>query len=313
VEAAGRFDVPERWVREVMRQESSGQLFENGQLITSDAGAMGLMQVMPVTYDELRARYGLGNDPYDPHDNILAGTAYIREMYDIYGSPGFLAAYDAGPGRLDDYLNRRRALPDETRRYVARIGPRIAGVQPDRVSPAQQYAMNQLPTDIPPGPRYPRSRNNGPVVLAESRRSGYQRGEVQMASLPAPPALVPPPPAAPAALARQEPRGGFRLVAPAMADTLPVRAGGPTTGNWAIQVGAFGSEGQARAATANARGQAHDVLVSAHPFVGPVHQARATLYRARLTGLSRDAAIHACERISHGRGNCIVLSPDAQS
>ena len=53
---------------------------------------MGLMQIMPKTWIELRARYGLGADPYDPHDNILAGAAYIRQLHDRYGSPGFLAA-----------------------------------------------------------------------------------------------------------------------------------------------------------------------------------------------------------------------------
>ncbi|MBC7800886.1 MAG: lytic transglycosylase domain-containing protein, partial [Gemmatimonadaceae bacterium] len=124
IEAAAKFDVPDRWIREVMRQESGGRLYSrNGDLITSSAGAMGLMQVMPGTYDELKGRYPeLGSDPFDPRNNILAGTAYLREMYDIYGSPGFLAAYNAGPGRLDDYLTRSRTLPEETRRYVASIG-----------------------------------------------------------------------------------------------------------------------------------------------------------------------------------------------
>src|SRR5215469_10671350 len=70
-EAAARYDVPERWVREVMHQESGGQEYLNGQLIISPVGAMGLMQVMPQTYDDLRDRYGLGPDPYDPHDNIM--------------------------------------------------------------------------------------------------------------------------------------------------------------------------------------------------------------------------------------------------
>src|SRR6478735_2031378 len=91
------------------------------------------------------------DDPFDPHDNILAGVAYMREMYDIYGSPGFLAAYNAGPSRLDDYLANNRALPDETRRYVAMIGPDIVGVYPSSRSPAENYAMNVLPIDIPRG------------------------------------------------------------------------------------------------------------------------------------------------------------------
>ena len=64
----------------------------------SPKGAMGLMQLMPETWAALRARYGLGRDAFDPHDNILAGAAFLREMHDRYGSPGFLAAYNAGPG-----------------------------------------------------------------------------------------------------------------------------------------------------------------------------------------------------------------------
>jgi hypothetical protein len=310
VEAAAKYDVPARWIREVMRQESGGRLYENGDLITSGAGAMGLMQVMPVTYEELRQRYGLGDDPFDPHDNIMAGTAYIREMYDLYGSPGFLAAYNAGPKRLDDYLTRNRPLPDETRHYVASIGPNIAGVYPERQSPAQQYAMNQLPTDIPAGPRYPRGRS-APVALANAGpgRGGWSRGEIQVADLPP---QAPPPPAPPPADSAPRASHGFHLVSRAMADTLPVHAGGPVAGNWAIQVGAFGNQAQALAAAEAAKGQAHIALASVRPVVGMVHQAKLTLFRARLTGLSRDAAIQACERLAK-KSNCIVVSPEAQS
>ncbi len=123
-EAATRFQVPETWVREVMRQELGGKQYLGGELTTSGAGAMGLMQVMPATYEELRQRHGLGEDAYDPHNNILAGTAYIREMYDRYGSPGFLAAYNAGPARVDSYL-AGGSLPNETVNYVAAISPRL--------------------------------------------------------------------------------------------------------------------------------------------------------------------------------------------
>ena len=105
--------MPDVWIREVMRAESGGNLYRNGDLVTSGAGAMGLMQVMPGTYGELQERHGLGDDAYDPRNNILAGTAYMREMYEIYGSPGFLAAYNAGPRRLDDYLANQRDLPTE--------------------------------------------------------------------------------------------------------------------------------------------------------------------------------------------------------
>ncbi|WP_052213988.1 lytic transglycosylase domain-containing protein [Belnapia sp. F-4-1] len=125
-EAAARFGLPERWIREVMRQESGGRLTgADGLPITSPVGAMGLMQVMPRTYDILRPRYGLGPDPYAPRDNILAGAAYLREMHDRFGAPAFLAAYNAGPERVADFLIGARILPDETMRYVAGIAPRL--------------------------------------------------------------------------------------------------------------------------------------------------------------------------------------------
>jgi len=125
-EAAIRFSVPETWIRGVMQQESGGrQTSADGFLVTSSAGAMGLMQVMPGTYEGLRQRYALGPDPYDPHDNILAGTAYLKEMHLRFGAPAFLAAYNAGPDRVDAFLDGGTMLPDETVNYVAAVGPGI--------------------------------------------------------------------------------------------------------------------------------------------------------------------------------------------
>jgi hypothetical protein len=167
-EAANRFDVPERWIREVMRVESGAHQFNaSGALITSPVGAMGLMQLMPETYDEVRAQYNLGDDAFDPHNNIMAGTAYIRQMYDAFGTPGFLAAYNGGPARLEDYLVHQRPLPSETRRYVAMIGPYIEGIYPQSRSPAEQLAVNQIPINIPAGPRYV---VHHPVMVASRER-----------------------------------------------------------------------------------------------------------------------------------------------
>jgi Transglycosylase SLT domain len=104
----------------VMHVESGAK-----QRARSSKGATGLMQIMPRTWAELRARHGLGTDPYDPHDNILAGAAYIRELYDRYGAPGFLAAYNAGPGRYERHLAAGRPLPAETQAYVATLAPMI--------------------------------------------------------------------------------------------------------------------------------------------------------------------------------------------
>ena len=406
-EASEKYDVPERWIREVMRVESGGRTEMNGSPITSGAGAMGLMQVMPATYDELRGRYSLGDDPYDPHNSILAGAAYIRELYDLYGNPGFLAAYNGGPGRLDDYLTRNRALPEETRRYVAKIGPYITDSFPAKRSTAEVYALNALPTSIPAGPRYaapaaapysapaaapavaapvevafaPPSSSDGafdpppgwtPKAAARAEVPAYvppapslvasagTAPQFEAAPLPVrepdatpparpyvsydpPPARYTAPPAAPAALpvpprapqyaalpepphfapptpvmqtasaygyvpARRE--QGFHLVSPAVAGPVPAYRG--AAGEWAIQVGAFGNEGLARLAVGAAREQAGSVLSSAHPAVAGVREPHGTLYRARLTGMSRDAATQACERL-RGRSSCIVLSPDAQS
>ncbi len=121
--AAQRFAIPQDWIRAVMRAESAGQITLNGHPITSSVGAMGLMQVMPGTYQDMRAQYGLGPDPYDPHDNIFAGAAYLRGLYRRYGYPYAFAAYQAGPKRLDDYLLYGKVLPDSTRAYLDRIIP----------------------------------------------------------------------------------------------------------------------------------------------------------------------------------------------
>lgn len=137
-EAAKRFAISERWIRAVMQAES-----DCDPLAVSLKGAMGLMQIMPATWMELRTRYHLGADPYQPRDNILAGAAYLAELHDLYGSPGFLAAYNAGPGRYEKHLVSDEPLPAETVNYVAKImslidmdtaAPRRTAVHPSRSS-----------------------------------------------------------------------------------------------------------------------------------------------------------------------------------
>lgn len=141
-EAAHRFGISERWIRSVMRVESAG----DARAISS-AGARGLMQVMPATWAELRVRHRLGTNPYDPRDNILAGAAYLREMFDRYGSPGFLAAYNAGPRRYEEYL-AGRPLPAETRAYVAALVPSFGGgelIGPITVAATDPSAWTRAP------------------------------------------------------------------------------------------------------------------------------------------------------------------------
>jgi hypothetical protein len=118
-EASRRFHIPAQWVRAVMRAESHGEA-----CAVSVKGAVGLMQIMPATYEELRFKHALGPDPFNPGDNILAGAAYLSEMFERYGEGGFLAAYNAGPHRYEDYLHGR-PLPAETVDYVAEIASKL--------------------------------------------------------------------------------------------------------------------------------------------------------------------------------------------
>lgn len=123
-EASGRFAVPARWIRAVMQVESGGD-----EHATSSRGAMGLMQLMPGTWVELSVRNGLGLDPFDPRDNILAGSAYLKEMHNRFGSAGFLAAYHAGPARYEQHLATGQPLPPATTAYVAAVTPLLGDEQ----------------------------------------------------------------------------------------------------------------------------------------------------------------------------------------
>lgn len=123
VEASDRFGIPTSWIERVMQAENDGRTMLDGRPIRSSAGAMGLMQLMPRTWADMRARLGLGDNPDAPRDNILAGTLYLRLMYDRFGYPGLFAAYNAGPGRYADYLARHARLPAETAAYLARVAP----------------------------------------------------------------------------------------------------------------------------------------------------------------------------------------------
>ena len=136
--------------------------------------------------------------------------------------------------------------------------------------------------------------------LAEQPRAGAQQRTQQYA-------LVLPPQAPPS-------HGGFRFIQQAVAaESAPLHHGGTSVGQWAIQVGAYSNEHQAHAALGTAREHAPTELSVAHTSVSGVHQGHAVLYRARWTGLSRDAAVQACQRLVHGRTSCMVLSPESQS
>jgi D-alanyl-D-alanine carboxypeptidase len=336
-EASARYRVPGHWVRAVMHQESGGE-----QQATSSAGAMGLMQVMPATYEGLRVRYQLGDDPYDPHNNILAGTAYIREMYDRFGAPGFLAAYNAGPDRVDRYLAGRANLPEETVNYVAAITPNLRIAVP-RSGPFTVYASArsgraQRPTiaslaagcdvNAAYNPSHPctslkrAAAEPAPMQIAAAPQLGVNGCDLnaaynpnrpctsvtQMAavSLPARHAYVSPPPAQPVVVAAVT--AGLHQPDVPLPRQKPNLAAEPGDGDWAIQVGAFSNPGLARAVAEGARDQAPDQLRSATLALQPTEPfGHKVLIRARLANLSASAAQNACARLNQRQLPCIVV------
>lgn len=300
-EASAKFDMPELWIREVIRQESGGRTTMNGRPIVSKAGAMGLMQVMPGTYNDMRRKHSLGSDPYDPHDNIIAGTAYLREMYNLFGAPGFLGAYNCGPGCYGDYLAGKRSLPGETKRYIASVGPRL----------------NRTP-----------SPNGNDIVLVsapQAERPAAPTYSPPAYSLPyTPPPYTPPPSssrqpitvaALPAPIATQS--GPVRVVAP---DTTPPNtrlspstpsSGGGYGGVWTVQLGAFKSPEDSARVIDRARSSMPGSLIRTQKIVQPVDTLGGPLYRARLTGLTQQDAASACNGLVGLGMACFVVAPGA--
>ncbi|GEK96795.1 hypothetical protein GKA01_19920 [Gluconobacter kanchanaburiensis NBRC 103587] len=308
---------------------------------------MGLMQLMPQTYADMQSRYGLRADPYEPHDNIMAGTGYISILARKYGAPAFLAAYNAGPQRLEDYLYNGRRLPSETVNYVASITPNL-GTEIAMTGPLAAYASaDQLnasgagaTTNLAPAPVMAASRNVQQVWASRHVTTSAAQAPIAAPSaLPCNPdeAYNPDVPCAvqPVATSKLPPpsaEGQDTTSAPMPSSLLPsspvipgphtppVQPQDSTTvvvgyhrpgsyGPWAIQVGAFGSIGQAKFATTMARQAAFTQLQSARVEVHPTSSHGATVWRARLTGISRIGAAQACSTLSKQGMACMAVPP----
>lgn len=112
IQEARRHELDPRLVMAVIHVESRGNAFAR-----SPVGALGLMQIMPATGEELAAVLEVSwpgpQALFDPMLNVRLGTAYLRQLEDRYGSTATaLAAYNAGPGRIDRKLRRGAPLPD---------------------------------------------------------------------------------------------------------------------------------------------------------------------------------------------------------
>ena len=108
--AAEKYNVDPKLISAVVEAESGGNQEE-----ISDAGAIGVMQLMPDT------AASLGVNPYDEAQNVEGGTKYLRQMLDTFGGDvrKAVAAYNAGPQAVKDY----GGVPpySETQAYVDRV------------------------------------------------------------------------------------------------------------------------------------------------------------------------------------------------
>jgi len=164
-EASQRFGIPQEWIVRVMRAESGGATSADGRPIRSSKGAMGLMQLMPATWADMRVRLGLGDDPDDPRDNILAGACYLRLMYDRFGYPGLFGAYNAGPERYAAWLAGRSRLPAETIAYLGKVAPGGRNV-PEPAIPAPPPALFAVRRDPAGGPASPPREQSTSMLFA---------------------------------------------------------------------------------------------------------------------------------------------------
>lgn len=136
--AANQYGVPPDLALRMVTQESGLR-----QSAVSPKGAIGVAQLMPDTAKEL------GVDPNNPYENIHGGMRYLKQQYEKYGDWKLaLAAYNAGPGRLDKVLAGQSSLPEETRNYVAAITGGGAPVEGGRRESASGVAPAGAPTDV---------------------------------------------------------------------------------------------------------------------------------------------------------------------
>lgn len=112
--AAGTGGVVSKEALQALAWAESGPL---GMRARSAKGAIGIMQLMP----ETAASYGL--DPNDQMSNLRMGTTYLMELMKHYGGnlPEAIGAYNAGPGRMDQFLAGKATLPSESRNEIAKV------------------------------------------------------------------------------------------------------------------------------------------------------------------------------------------------
>lgn len=296
-QSSQRFNVPDQWIRAVMMQESSGYQYYNKRPVTSPHGAKGLMQLKTLTYRDMAKRYKLGKDPYNPLDNIMAGTAYIRTLYNKFGAPGFVAAYHGGPGTLSNHLNKGASLPKETKHYLASVSPKLGNDVP-MSGPFAKYASSSQrrsnsKTPLPLDAYYNPKSYTPTTMVAQNTIQPQQRKAENITKR-----YKPMPPIYPT---QSQPQTSPNIVQVAYVPDTSIG------GNWGIQVGAYSSANLAQQATFKAQRNAGGTLSTASQSIQAVNKNGSTLYRARLVGVNQISAIQACRQLKQKGINCVTI------
>lgn len=295
-DASQRFSVPASWIRAVMQQESGGHQYLHGRKIRSVHGAVGLMQIKPATYHELARRYHLGSDPYDPHDNIMAGTGYIRELSDQFGSPLFLAAYNCGPQCAENYRSHGRSLPDYAKNYMAAIKPHLNDSIPVILQPA--------PLSYPPPPALPVR------VMADTPAARVQQQPAAGFAPPLPDDTPPPP----APFSGADPATVSAHVTSAAASGVPSSSSSSVSGYGSsgrtamIQIGAFSSQERALRNSVLARRYSAALSASASQIERIPASAGSFVWRVRLAEVPASQLSSVCNALRYHGMACVVVS-----
>ncbi|PAL21064.1 transglycosylase SLT domain-containing protein [Acetobacter syzygii] len=308
LEASERFSIPQSWIRAVMQQESGGHQYMNGHLTRSVHGAVGLMQIKPDTYAELAQRYHLGSDPYNPHDNIMAASGYIRELYDRFGTPDFLVAYSCGPQCMENHRSRGMSLPSYARSYLASVSPHL---------------NDPVPAGSLPGPAQPAIALDQPSPMQVAVASPYGQGN-------APPLTddtLPPPstgddtPANPPATfvpavnnTDLQPPTGQATSTQSVSTTRLAGPGfvwqpGTPAGHAVIQIGAFSTPERAMHAIALARQSSGGLSHAQNRVEKITPSGRPPIWRTRLAGLPSGQTDTICSALRQQGLSCVAVTP----